>query len=234
MRALWLSLAGLLALPACDKSDSGETGDTADSGWTMANEDCGCQLIGETPLALDEVSAAGFSAQDLLDLAQGSRAATLTWVTDASTDLTVTVADPVNARFRDNEAGECSNDMYYFCPDDLAVDVSMTFATGDGAFSEAWTQTLSRSEPSEYDYSYYDTAAGDSVSAWHSLDVIAGTFDPGDYVDVSEYDRVDVDLRINFYEGELIGGAIGGGGETSYGEGDEGVVSYTSLEFGEF
>lgn len=228
-----LLLTAFLMTGCVKTEEPPDTGDTSDTGG-LVEDDCGCNLVEEIPLTMDEISDAGFSAQELVDLAGGEHSSTLAWVSGGTAGLTVGVTDPTNPRYRRYEAGECSNDMYYFCFDSVAVDVTMTFATDDGAFAETWAETLALQAESE-DYYDYDTAAGTILSVSTPLESVSGSFDPADHVDVSEFDRVDAYVLTLFSESG-ISGEVAGGGETTYpgSGGDDGAVSYTGLLFGTF
>ncbi len=152
-----------------------------------------CQVVSRTPLALDEVSALGFAAQDVLALAEGTHTATLTWARDgAATGVTVTVALDGEAELLDREVvktGTGSGEepaITMWCPDMVEIGVAFTVTTDDGQLAESWSGGLTSED-------------GASASARRSLDAVQGTFDAWDHVDpTADYDELEGSLELGF------------------------------------
>lgn len=143
-----------------------------------------------TAVALDEVTDLGFTAQALLDLATGAHDETFRWARDGSTTplaLAVTYGAG-EARFVDSEPvypeGGEQPAIGVICDDRVEVDVTVSFATDDGAFTEVLDLALT-------------AVAGDRVEMVESLDPdgLVGTYDMS--VDITEptYDARSLWLR---------------------------------------
>ncbi len=112
-----------------------------------------------TELALDETSPLGFAAADVLALAEGTHEATLTWAPDESATATTTLEPGTTevalvveaagpASFVDAappSSGDSGGtiDLAWDCPDRVAVPVTVTLTTADGALDETLDGTLS-------------------------------------------------------------------------------------------
>lgn len=132
----------LLSLAACEDSSVKEA-----NGWA-------CEET-STELSFDEVSALGFAPRAILDLAEGSHEATFTYADGATTTLGLLAYDATAARYVESTPPEASDTAAGFgdamwdsgdndpCPDRVEVDMSLDFATADGAFDEVWAMTMS-------------------------------------------------------------------------------------------
>ncbi|MBW1877660.1 MAG: hypothetical protein JRI25_07415 [Deltaproteobacteria bacterium] len=100
---------------------------------------------------LDERSPLGFTAEDVLENALGTRWEAASWVTgDGITEITFTLAwDGGPVLFHDLEdlGGESYPTAASLCEDWLEVVVDLTFATDDGSFDESATVSLVASDP---------------------------------------------------------------------------------------
>lgn len=127
MRTWWL----WSVLVGCTGKDGEETS-LADAG--------GCDET-RTPLALDEVSALGFSAADLLGRLPASETVTLTYSDTTITELALTYAPAAAASFVDLEpkppSGGVQTLAYIVCEDFVEVEVDLTLVTADGVFDES-------------------------------------------------------------------------------------------------
>ena len=159
--ALVLSAIALSTLTACDDEKSG----TADG---LSCEESRAEV------ALDEVTALGFSAAEVAAYAEGEHVETLAWTRDGSTTgLTITVTlSGETANYVDSEPADTEGDTgampveYDMCADYLEIPVTVSVITEDGAFNESWSTTL-------------QAAAAASASLYHEFDPLAmtGTYD---------------------------------------------------------
>src|SRR5688500_13866468 len=84
----WMTLVGITVAGGV-----GTTPPNDDGGQFGEEAGAHCEVVGRTPLALDEVSPLGFSAADVLALAEGQHDEVLSWVeAGGSSPLTLTVA----------------------------------------------------------------------------------------------------------------------------------------------
>lgn len=191
MRPLLPVLAPLALLAACPEARDGE-----DAGQA-------CQAT-VTVLQPDDATPLGFTAAERMSQISGPADHVLTWTgTGTTTDLRIeAVWDGGEVRWMDSEPVDTDPDddgpepaIGLDCQDWLEIDVTLTFATTDGAFAESWALPLQ--------------ATGDGPLAF-AVDVgeaFGGTFDPWDFADPStDYDTVET----------RIAGTLeyaGGGGE---------------------
>lgn len=160
-------LASLLLLVACDAG--GQSGEE--------NVAWGCEVVSETPIAADEVTPDGLTAQDAAALVTPF-SGPLTWVEHPATtlDLTPTV-DVGSARFVDYELPEVGEgpEPALECVDTIEMDADLAFVTADGLLDELWSIVLVARDASTTDAdAEIDPAA------------LAGTYtvtevDPADY-----------------------------------------------------
>ena len=93
---LWAPLL-LLSLTACGSDDAGAG--RPDDGGQTGDETPPCEPEPMVDVALDEVTSAGFSAQQVLDLAAAAPAATMTYKTGATTQVTFAAELAESARY---------------------------------------------------------------------------------------------------------------------------------------
>jgi hypothetical protein len=153
-----------------------------------------------TVVGLDEVTALGFSGADLLLLAEGEHAETLTWAeTGATTPVAVGVAYAEGeVRFVDSVAVYPEGDgetpaIGVECFARVEVDVTLTIATEDGALDESFALSLGSQD-------------GLTTTAWYSFDheELNGSYE-FTLMDPSEYDSVQHGLSVSFEEGASRG-----------------------------
>ncbi len=136
-------------------AENGTGGGTALEGGSSCEEDT-------TELELDEVSPLGFSAEDVLALAEGTHEATLTWAPDeasmatttlesGTTAVTLVVEAAGPASFVDAEPPSSGGTVGMIalgrvCPDRVDVPVTVTLTTADGALDETLEGTLSATD----------------------------------------------------------------------------------------
>lgn len=174
----------------------------------------------ETPtdVAADAISAGGFSANDLLALASGARADTLTWSDDTTTPLALELtSDGEGALWIDSVADYTgvSIDIGIICTPRLEVPATVSFTTDDGAFADVFDTQL---------------VGSDADSAGFTVDLVdatlAGTFDPTDWP-TSEYDTLDMAITGTFVAAGDSGMIAG---STMHDEGCDGDVCSASSE----
>lgn len=190
----------------------GEEGD----GW-------GCTDTEEIPVNLDEVTVLGFTAGDILDLAQGSHDTTLVWADNTTTPLNLTVANPTNARviLYTFDAGDGGMEPDLACPNALVIDIDLSVSTDDGALAEAWSTELIQWE-------------GGAPAVFVSLDELHGSLNIGDWT-TEAFDSVTADLNATFDE-TGPSGDISGQGEMSFEDDSDSdsTVSVTRFEIAVF
>jgi hypothetical protein len=203
------SLLPLLLVAACSSSATGggsggpnEPNEPDDPKETLV----GCLPVTTTPIGLDEPTALGFTAADVLAIADGDHPASLAWDKGGSTGLAVSVtADAASARYvvrdwQDNGSGMAEPAMD--CADVIEIDAVTGFATDDGAFAESWTTVLSASESGL-------VLLGASVAP----DAIAGSYEVTE-VDPAQYDELtlffDVAIAASGATGIVAGQAVQG------------------------
>jgi hypothetical protein len=150
----WFPLLGLVPLlVACstggDAYDGGQTGDEDTSG-----EGAGCDYV-PTVVDLDEVTPLGFTAQEVLETALGSRVTPFFWKLGAheygpgsgESELTLELGAPAEARFMKGTPKESNLDIAVDCPDRVEVDVEVHARTADGALDETFVGPVHASSP---------------------------------------------------------------------------------------
>lgn len=192
--------------------------------------DLGNKTEGDSPhcedtrstLAPEEVSALGFSANELLPLAEGEFSETLIYKDQSSTALLLSFTPDLSAvSFVDSEAvyPESSSgvtvDIGVICEDRLEVGGTLSFSTEDGLFADVFSGVLSAMEV---------TTASLSVDLMEQAS--AGTFDPESYpTDV--YDSMNMAM-VAVWDADGSNGAISG--STLHDEGCDGDVCSASSE----
>ena len=149
-------------------------------------------------LASSDISALGFSADDVLTAVAGPSSASGTW-TDGGAITTVTLAVSLSGApvFHDRsptvDTGTGMEGPDSACPDWLEVPVSVTFATDDGAFDETLSASILAMELS---------------SLWASSELdwtaLSGTYTFTD-IDPAEWDTVGLSLSAGWSGGATTG-----------------------------
>ena len=168
-------------------------------------------------IALDDSSALGFSANDMLALAGGERTDSFVYASDGhSTPLTINVSTvATTARlvisttvWPEDTGGEepmyspemdtASSGDDAWCPDHIEIDASVDFATEDGAFDEHWSVEL------------YGSGAG-ITSFGLALDPhgLGGSYDMEAALEGEDYDSLDLSAYAVF-DADGSWGAIDG------------------------
>jgi len=112
----------------------------------------------KTAVAIDEVTALGFSAQDILALVAGDEEQDLTWLGDGlagpeagatTINFTFDTSNPGPVMFVDSEPNPDSEiEIDADCSDRLEVSLSLTVSTADGMLDETVETTLSAQDAS--------------------------------------------------------------------------------------
>ncbi len=156
MSRLFLSSIALLVV-ACtggsgpdDPTNPSDPSDPSDptnpSDPTGLSEGPSCEAT-ETEVTLDEVTALGFAAQAIVDLADGEHLSTMVWQDDGSSGLTVTATLEGRVLFVDEEAvyptgsGEAPA-IGVVCEDYVAIEGTLRVATADGLLDETMDVTF--------------------------------------------------------------------------------------------
>lgn len=152
-----------------------------------------------TVVGLDEATALGFSAQQLLDLALGQHDEVFTYADGTESGLSLEVSHAGGeARFVTSEAvypkSGSTIDIGIECFDRVEVDVSISLATDDGALAESWDGALTSSSGEIVDFS--QELDPDALSG--SLDFDAFTSEP-------EYDDQSMWTYGSFTEAGALG-----------------------------
>jgi hypothetical protein len=136
-----LALMSALGCSGVQAGAGGQTGEEQSPCWTK-----------RTPLALDQQSPLGFSAQDSLNIAQGRHVATLHWLPSpdypygpetGDSDVQVSVTALGGATFA--TTGEQQIDEL-LCLPSVLNEVRVSFQTGGGAFDETFDGMLVASD----------------------------------------------------------------------------------------
>lgn len=137
----------------------------------------------EQPIALDDDTALGFTAQQIVDLVTPAYAGVLEWADGGTTDLDVALSPDGEAWFVDSEVVEGIGDtqtlVWPICEDRVAISVAIAFTTADGAFAETWSGRAVATE-----------ATNASWSHTVDLDGLDGTFDVVPFVESTDYDEL--------------------------------------------
>ncbi len=167
-----------------------------------------------TPLAADEASPLGFSAEDALPAVMGDMpfSEALLWEGGAEDTITLEVVyDGGEVNYVDSEPAESEGEINTmegaaaFCEDRLEVAAHILVKTLNGAFDEDWAVTIS----------FADVGAG---TMWKEFDPYAlnGSFDPEPYLE-EDFDTVtgQFDARLSWPSAD---GSLGLQGEKVDGE----------------
>lgn len=207
---------GLATLVGCGPppNDDGQSGE----------ENVGCLPVETAEYALADETPLGFTGQQVVDLVSGSHPTTLTWASGTGTDLALDVTvDATTVTWSDNEmqddgSGMESAEMALDCPDTLSLDVTLGFATADGAFAESWDLSFA-------------AATADLASVWHELDLdgLAGSYAVTE-VDPADYDRVRAFLDLTIEEAGPWGVLDGQAEDDGDSSDPDGVASATHFD----
>jgi hypothetical protein len=168
-------------------------------------EEGGCEM---TILPIDsDDPALGFSADDLLDYAEGVFSTDMIWLDDESSvavDLSITYNGGLIELLDNEPAPTSSGDPIVHCTDSIAIEVDINFVTGDDAFNEALTVHLTTDSMSRV--SFYQVLE-------HSN--LGGTFQ-FDQVDPNAYDKFTMSLFGNIAQDGSTRGSVGASGEVEF------------------
>ena len=111
---------------------------------TVTSTEGGCEVVAETPLALDEQSEAGFTADQALMNFEGLNVQIVTYPSASTIDVSFNVLyEGAEVVYRERELfGAPSADVVARCISAVEFDVAVTMVTGDGSFDESWGMTL--------------------------------------------------------------------------------------------
>jgi len=176
-------------------------------GGQTGEETLGCQPVERDMLAWSERSALGFSADELLNALGSESTDRLTWSGGSGTPLTLGIerAASGSVEFQtrefvsDGSGAEPAAEIATVCNDVVAIPVTLSFATADGAFAERLPLTLLAESSTR-------------VSAYAQVDVddLEGTFSVTQ-VDPSRFDRVLAIVQLTFADGAWTGTLSGQG-----------------------
>jgi hypothetical protein len=224
-----LIAGGALAI-GCGSGDGGAEDDepTAPGGQT-GEETTGCLPVERDMLAWSERSALGFSADELLNALGSESAARLAWSTGGSTPLTLAIerAASGSVEFQtrdyvsDGSGAELAMEVATECNDVVAIPVTLSFTTADGAFAEEWPLRL-----------FAESAT--RVTAFVQVDVadLEGSFTVTQ-VDPSRFDRVLANVQLTFTGGAWTG-TLSGQGIMSGSSNPNGTTSASQFEIASF
>ena len=214
----WLTIGMLAAGCSVDATRSAD-------GSQFGEEDTPCAVVDRVELALDEVTELGFSAAELLALAEGEHASTLTWTeTGEATGVTVQVtydggaAERVDYEIVQSGTGE-EPAIEIACADTVEVPVTFAVHTDDGQLAEEWAAPL------------VGVVAG-QTTAQADLAAPQGSFDPWQHVaDDSGYDYLSAWLELRF-DAQGSSGTVHAQGEGGDRSDPDGAVYANHLELG--
>lgn len=189
-----------------DDGGSGAEGPPSPGGQT-GEESFGCQPVERDMLAWSERSALGFSADELLNAIGSESTDRLIWSGGSGTPLTLGVARAASGSVElqrrefvsDGSGAELAAEIATECNDVVAIPITLSFATADGAFAEHWPLTLLAESSTR-------------VSAYIQVDVadLEGTYSVTQ-VDASRFDRVFAIVQLSFVDGAWTGTLSGQG-----------------------
>lgn len=199
--ALYTSFLVLLSIGCSEKDD-----DTGDSSLDTDDGGSGCEVVEETPLALDGISPTGIPVTDMVNILNGEHEADLTWADGTTTTITATITDVENARYQDYEVVTDGTGpaIEIACTDQLVVDLQLSIVTADGLLNESLAHTATQTEG--------DT----SPVVFVELSETSGTFDAAAFSD-DTYDNTWANLSASWTENG-IEGDISGFGEVMTGD----------------
>jgi hypothetical protein len=201
-------IAGSALATGCGSGDGGsEDDEPTPPGGQTGEETLGCQPVERDMLAWSERSSLGFSADELLNALGSESAARLAWSSGGSTPLTLRIerAAGGSVEFQtrdyvsDGSGAEPASEIATECNDVVAIPVTLSFATADGAFAEEWPLTL-----------LAESATRVSAYAQVDVDDLDGTFSVTQ-VDPSRFDRVLAIVQLTFSGGAWTGTLSGQG-----------------------
>jgi hypothetical protein len=227
----WLARSGALlvvaALPACSGADAGSNDDDgpAPPGGQTGEEDFGCRAVETSRLAWSEQSALGFSADTLLNmLGSDAPQSRLTWSDGGSTPLTLGIeraGGDVEFQAREYVSGNSGAELAVDCNDVVAIPVTLSFSTLDGAFAEAWPLTL-----------LAESAARVTARVRVDPGELRGTFSVTQ-VDASRYDEVLLLVELTF-AGDGWTGLVSGQANVAGSAGPNGSASSHPFDIASF
>ena len=203
------TLAALVAFTGCDE-DAPNLDETAGA------------FCEETPTvtALDEVTALGFSAQEVIDALVFPYLTDLEYADGSLAALTIyLVYDAGEVRYVDSVAvypeGEDQAELgAILCDPYIEIDITAAIATDDGVFDESWELPLRATAADAASFSLNDLTPDDFTGDYDFM-----AFDPNDHDEVTT----------SIYAAFDMGGPRGEITETatseSQGDGNEGVAS---------
>ena len=207
-----LSSIVLLVVACTGGSDPDDPTGTNDK--TGLSEGPSCEAT-ETEVALDEVTALGFAAQAIVDLADGEHLSTMVWQDDSSTGVTVTATLGGRVLFVDEEAvyptgsGEAPA-IGVVCEDHVAIEGTLRVVTADGLLDETMDVTFQSWDGSRVD-------AGGALDP----DELNGSLVFDDFHEEVDYDARSMLLNARFdsegTSGE-VAGSVQGTGDCEDGE----------------
>jgi hypothetical protein len=190
-------------------SDGGGSGadEPPPPGGQTGEETVGCQPVERDMLAWSERSALGFSADELLNSLGSESTDRLSWSNGSGTPLTLGVERAASGRVEfqardyvsDGSGAEPAAEIATECNDVVAIPVTLSFATADGAFAERWPVTL-----------LAESSARVSAYAQVDVDDLEGSFSVTQ-VDPSRFDRVLAIVQLTFADGAWTGTLSGQG-----------------------
>lgn len=224
-RCLALLLGASLAL-GCGSDDGPDDGAPPPSGGQTGEETFGCQPVSRDGLAWSERSPLGFSADELLAALGGEVEARLAWSEGGSTPLTLTIERQSggSVEFQEREFvsdGSGAELAAAECGDVVAIPITLSFSTADGAFAESWPVTLLAESTAR-------------VTAYARVDVeeLAGSFSVTQ-VDPSRFAQVIAIVDVAFADGGWSGSVSGQAISQSSG-GPDGTTSATLFAIASF
>jgi hypothetical protein len=168
-------------------------------------EEGGCEM---TVLPMDsDDPVLGFSAEDLLDYAEGVFSTDMIWLDDETSvpvDLSITYNGGLIELIDNEPAPTNSGAPIVHCNDSIAIEVDINFITGDDAFNETLTVHL--------------TTGSMSQVVFHEVlehSNLGGTFQ-FDQVDPSTYDKFTMRLFGAIAQDGSTRGNIGASGEVEF------------------
>ncbi len=206
----WLATLPLLALIACDGNLDEAAG--------------GCDETA-TELAVDEVSALGFAADELLANIAGPRNEILEWTDGAQTGILVEMVNNGAVHYVDSEPkaseGGMEDAAAALCEDRIEVDAQVIVSTDDGLLDETLDVTLTADEATSADFYLSDLTPDD----------LNGTYDYRE-IDMAQYDTFAISIHGAIGIDSSWGQISEFGEYEEEGDGDSGVAMAENIETG--
>jgi hypothetical protein len=141
------ALLAAAALGCGADSPSASPNEPSVIGGQTGEETTGCRPVQTRMLAWSERSPLGFSADELLNSLGAERDTRLTWNDGTSTTLSLALARGASGSVEYQERDYVSDNsgaelVATECLDVVSIPVTLTFATGDGRFTEDWELPL--------------------------------------------------------------------------------------------